>query len=518
MDNKINHRSHAPSSERGQVQRSSNSSCARSDSAAETFINGEMYNKQYSPLYRVPEEILLMIIRCVEDTVTALCIGQASRRLRRLVHDKLSSGDDEDSDQFLRCLEKEYENLRENSPDDWNILRFLLRQDRLCSSCLRHSELIPQMKKHNSSDKMRLDPLQIRSNGRGPWNGCKFTSRNPTNTLYCAGCDCNHFARQFSTKQRARDDDKRVCVGREGFLRPCKHRKITWADVEKHMLYQANHKHRSGLVPTVRELVCDHASHQPSIPTDDWDTSWAPRLIIKGKSPDDFKVTCTLTRTHRLQLNDCGRLDAQDVWSMFQTDLQKDAGFLITGATANAGIFRAMECFGKSSCTCLTYQSNSTPMNGLLGGFKTCPGWAQYAHFSTLLLYQDGPHNFSNGTEWISVSLGGSGPREDVGGVTVVVTYTREVGSSGSSESRYALQVLKPGRKRATRLNPPHAWLHALDSDSYTLVEDASAVGHVWPVCRNASCGHYYPVHQKTRCPANGSDLKLFRAQLRMKQ
>ncbi|KAK4215432.1 hypothetical protein QBC37DRAFT_398701 [Rhypophila decipiens] len=52
------------------------------------------------------------------------------------------------------------------------------------------------------------------------------------NLLYCSGCKCRHPARAFSQAER-RKPDRRICIGREGYVRLCEHKTLTWAQVEE---------------------------------------------------------------------------------------------------------------------------------------------------------------------------------------------------------------------------------------------------------------------------------------------
>lgn len=69
---------------------------------------------------------------------------------------------------------------------------------------------------------------------------CAELRRDPpsTNTLstaiytpaICSGCKTAHLAFLFSHLERQKRD-QRVCIGRQGHIRLCAHRKISYADV-----------------------------------------------------------------------------------------------------------------------------------------------------------------------------------------------------------------------------------------------------------------------------------------------
>jgi hypothetical protein len=68
--------------------------------------------------------------------------------------------------------------------------------------------------------------------------------------LYCSGCAMNHPTILFSICQRSKDDDQRICIGREGYVRICPHKTFSWSDVEDYVAY-----HPSGNYPRVPQVT-----------------------------------------------------------------------------------------------------------------------------------------------------------------------------------------------------------------------------------------------------------------------
>jgi len=56
--------------------------------------------------------------------------------------------------------------------------------------------------------------------------------RLQTEFLYCSGCRAEHPAGLFSYRQRRGPLQKRICIGREGYVRICDHRGIYWDRLE----------------------------------------------------------------------------------------------------------------------------------------------------------------------------------------------------------------------------------------------------------------------------------------------
>ncbi len=49
--------------------------------------------------------------------------------------------------------------------------------------------------------------------------------------IYCSGCLKDHPSIFFSRQQRKATANARVCIGREGYVRLCRHKVVTWADI-----------------------------------------------------------------------------------------------------------------------------------------------------------------------------------------------------------------------------------------------------------------------------------------------
>lgn len=54
------------------------------------FASAAAENMKNSWLYRIPDELLIMIVECLDgDLVTRLILGQVSKSLRRIVYSKI---------------------------------------------------------------------------------------------------------------------------------------------------------------------------------------------------------------------------------------------------------------------------------------------------------------------------------------------------------------------------------------------------------------------------------------------
>ncbi|KAK4205122.1 hypothetical protein QBC40DRAFT_249514 [Triangularia verruculosa] len=459
------------------------------------LIAAMTYNAKNSRLYRIPQELLEIIVRCCDDDeATRLILGQVSNLIRRLVYSNIPRPSLEGRSAFyretenqllLKHLESSYAGLRSTSLDGWNRSGYLLRMDRLCQVCIQHSNLtlefagqassgVPKVLPPASADTTLVvrpsPPLDVVSS-RKLWDGCKFTSTKPTNRLYCSGCRHTHSSRAFSPSQKEADKTNRVCIGREGLLRLCDHRYVKWADIEAHFLRQHDPSSRGGLTSTSCELICEHSSHHTQ--------------------PGHYEEFCV----PRL------KFDLRDLRAMFAKDFSHAAGAIIAGAKNGDALNKALSCFVKSSCNCIASGDGAGDSRGSGGGYFECLGVERprergHEYSIDFNTHQHG----SPRSERIVVSLCTNYRFQllSVKNPCITVTYTRVLGK-GLCAWVESLPVLGD-TKVASSITPPHDWLHALDTDSYELDDDAAVVGKVWPVCKDISCGNYYGTYQTTHC------------------
>ncbi|KAK3934623.1 hypothetical protein QBC46DRAFT_273420 [Diplogelasinospora grovesii] len=437
------------------------------------LVAATLHNCQHSPIYRMTEEILMIIMKHLDaDILTQHCLRRASRLFRRLIlgshYRPYSPNPGVDDMRYLWDLNDEYWTLRGFEPGHMDMLRSRLRNDQLCTACLQSSEL-------NRTSENSL-----------AWIGCKFSSWPRSQCrLHCAGCDRFHDGRAFSAAQAGKE--KRICIGREGALRLCEHIQISWSDVESGL---ARCSTVVGAKPTAAEIRCDKAIHRACCQTKE-----ARPTICLEKAPDGRCAFLTLTWTAhaRLDVNEQGRFDSHQVRSMFQRHRRTGAHFLMLGSQPGSGPLMEMRCFGRADCTCLSYatgQEGSGPGSGQSNtkGYKDClgrrPGWASWHQVT----------DFDLITESVGIRLC---PRSSTSEKQCVATH-------------YARRIQLDLARRIQidwipRCNPNHKWFHALDPDSYVL--DDTTLENVWPSCKDASCRNYHRRTQTLRCPSRGQAL-----------
>lgn len=153
-------------------------------------------------LCKLPEELLVHIMRDL-DAASLLCLRRTSRQFMRLFGDLKFEEYHGGSD----TTRWQSENVKAiESRKQLRVFREQLGRDRLCQNCL--------------------------SARAGPSSRMETYQKGAEELIHCSGCAADHPACAFSNKQRALPPSKRVCTARQGFIRICKHKTMTWSDLE----------------------------------------------------------------------------------------------------------------------------------------------------------------------------------------------------------------------------------------------------------------------------------------------
>ncbi|RMJ02469.1 hypothetical protein CDV36_015262 [Fusarium kuroshium] len=143
------------------------------------------YNFENSPMYSAPDEILLMAMRYL---------------------------DDEDKAAFFSLRQVSRPGGRRGDPVQLDEAASRLRRDLLCASCQRGYS---NRKSHGLSA------------------ACKFgTHEQDKEWLHCSGCKVDHRSTVFTSEEKMKPQNERLCIGRQGYVRLCEHEVITWTDIE----------------------------------------------------------------------------------------------------------------------------------------------------------------------------------------------------------------------------------------------------------------------------------------------
>ncbi|KAK4199678.1 hypothetical protein QBC40DRAFT_175764 [Triangularia verruculosa] len=242
------------------------------------LVIAKFHNRDYSPLYRIPEELILCIIEYFDPTVSAdlaalFCMAQVCEPLRRCVRGKW----------FL-------EEALDGMESAKNMVKYFLRQDLLCARCLPRSDL----RMTRAGEVVPRHPYD-----KPIWSGCKFEGHRVKGIgpLYCSGCDTIHPHRSFSATERQKKGSERLCIGREGKLRLCEHKTVKWIDIEQHVVDLHSSGIRRDEPRAVPIITCDHPQH---------------RTCLSGSYSVIKKHSETISNYHVLTLKKCGLPAATD--------------------------------------------------------------------------------------------------------------------------------------------------------------------------------------------------------------
>lgn len=202
------------------------------------------HNATKSPLASLPDDIIFRIMSFADD-VGLFCLRRTCRTMLRLFSDArfLRLHDDRSDVRWISRYYREPDDneLRPNAePIAWRRTKDLpWKRERLTEK--NRAVLLPLLRRDLYCETCRtVDP--------------GVESRLQNEHLYCSGCKISHPAGLFSYEQRRRQDDdsSRLCIGREGHIRVCEHRTVSWDDVE--MYRSSGYLHK-------RQHDCRHPDH-----------------------------------------------------------------------------------------------------------------------------------------------------------------------------------------------------------------------------------------------------------------
>ncbi|KAK4671148.1 hypothetical protein QC764_602930 [Podospora pseudoanserina] len=234
-----------------------------------------LHNREHSRLLKLPEELILKIVKRVNldlavDVAAVFSLGRVSQVLRRIIKHDLAGP----LWPSLAILSSRYgfeppsNYIRTRGAQD--AIRYCLRKDLLCKTCLPRNDL--RMTRNG-----RVVPRH--PSGKRLWDRCKFESHHVKGIgpLYCSGCDTLHHHRMVSTAEREVKGNQRICIMRTGVVRICKHRVVSWADIETHEIDLLTKEpqmvgswfevdvFREAKAATVQLIACEDPEHERSL-------------------------------------------------------------------------------------------------------------------------------------------------------------------------------------------------------------------------------------------------------------
>jgi hypothetical protein len=465
-----------------------NGCCRLGDPDVDLLVATAFHNLNHSPLCRLPEEVLLEIMKLL-DPLSIQCIRRACRLFLRLYDSPEFSGSHASylhQSQFLPW----------NNPVSsfWKPvarLQPLLERDTTgyCSDC--------QKKRMSRSWTRDLDGLTKRY-------------------MSCSGCGSEHPAGLFSAVQRRWKrpfDRHRLCIGHEGHLRICDHLTLKWREIEstaKRLLdldvdREARILHR----------VCGSASHIPAHHGFDSSHTLNQNIhpvvsLVRRGPPRRGCIEVEVEWDGHMDLGPALQRHGQITPAILRQELdsfrQGTAEFL--APEIPPGRLAEMSCFDPNRCGCLAYP----------GQDKLSHRW-QLAPLERIwqptCRAQPTRHLLCWGT-YSGHEKGGAATKQPQtnGHLTRVVLLQRfadgqstiDVEANQCSSGKSCLRMIY--RRSITVIPLGHepglvsrGWFQALDPDSYLLREDLESFGVLW--CSHEGCRNYYRYIKKALAPVN---------------
>ncbi|KAK4199654.1 hypothetical protein QBC40DRAFT_297337 [Triangularia verruculosa] len=420
--------------------------------AEDPMVTAHRHNYKFSPLYKLPEELVLMIVKDLHSSKTPsslaalFCLAHVSRLTRRIILELYGF-----DWIHMRCSLFGFQRHVSRDGDPKEVACTLLRKDLLCTDCSSRT-----------------------CGQQNIWSRCKFQAAQG-GLLYCSGCDEIHHARQFSKAQSTLGDTERVCIAWEGRLKLCDHHKgISWADLEKRLVEMAAEE------SDTNRLAFWEKCHHPEHPTCPSGIRSSPELTIYAQD-GTLDLYIEWDAHAMIETDGKGRLRSRDVRAVFLNQRRCGISFLRDESSMDTTRWNhpeEMTCFDiEEGCTCLSYGAEgemwakSDTDHSRVQGYKACLG--RYKHSDAIWASEvDLCDKFNSPDRQCLVTL-----------------YDRVMGL-GKYQIRH-------GGDGEARIRPQHRWLHALDPDSYQLDDDESRFGQVWPVCKDPACGNFHRIKTK---------------------
>jgi hypothetical protein len=313
------------------------------------LVAAQVYNNRFSPLARLPEELLLLILESLsDDTPTLSCLRIVSRTFFRLTYQP----------PIWRDIGHAY------SPEILPIMgmfvvhryemagrfRQLLERDGQCDNCRRWGEAHPQA--HCRLTRCKFRPFNFEN------LFCTY------NCLYCHACSSLHNHHQFSSFYQQDGRQERQCLGHQGSVKLCEHVQINWASI---MGYISDWQQRKPgdwyAYLDSFSIECHDPSHDMRCMAEEAPTWPRARLQIAA-SNSDLVVLNLEWAPHSgldaLTATADARLSASDLRTLFRKFRQGPASILCPSNRPD--YFPELACFNRSldGFHCVQYETGTT--------------------------------------------------------------------------------------------------------------------------------------------------------------
>jgi hypothetical protein len=417
------------------------------------LVAAALHNLTQSQLCSLPEDILLLIMDYT-DEISLFCLRRTSRVFMRLFGD--------------RRFRKHHDDTREPRNNPWKLAKLskqtreaierLVCKDVYCKTC-RTREAIARREK------------------------LRYTY------LHCSGCMAKHPAGLFSDEQRNGPQKSRICIGREGNVRICDHKVLTWSMIEEWMAS-----------PKQTKLIqCNHRAHRDRY---NHHGEWkSPEIELtkdfkSAKLRQEAQPTAILRWSTHVELPGFGMsggVEAADL-SRLVDSLRQNEGQYIIPATLRPHPYEALP-FDPNFCTCIRYPG-SRKFDWQLSEREPptysgcCQRHFQERQINMAMLDFTGIfwHYGRKDCRYGSGHFRGTVSQCQTSPECLEVRYQREI---PLVPCRHHHKKTDWGRNEVRPSLP--SWYMALDPESYNIRQDKEALGTYW--CLEKSCHHYWRYH-----------------------
>ncbi|KAL7626244.1 hypothetical protein AAE478_003014 [Parahypoxylon ruwenzoriense] len=289
------------------------------------WIAAQVYNNNYSPLGRLPEELLLLILYYLDNEILSIyCLGRVSRTFRRLIYEP---------DIWKYAFPGEYpfslEHIWTLPLDLRSQLQQRLQKDGMCDECKLWCDAPVEGLFRLFTQACNLDT----NRNRGYCTigcFCKFESAPCRSRLYCDACGNNHDVSAFSLSNQFSTKRDRRCLGRQGAVQLCEHIHVAWTTVETHIAIWQQRKPRDWQACFGHFVIeCHDPSHDTRCTAEEAPT-WPRARLRTAEHYPDLVVLNLEWKPHSgldtFTVTPDGRVPASELRSLFQKYRQGPGG------------------------------------------------------------------------------------------------------------------------------------------------------------------------------------------------
>jgi hypothetical protein len=430
------------------------------------LVAAQVYNKSFSRLARLPEELLLIILESLSnDAPTLHSLRIVSRTFFRLTYHPCI---------WRHICHTYFLGSPHPVPNIGQVLflrfdmrkplRLLLERDGQCDNCRRWGEAHPPQ-------------------GNALTNRCKFLPFQFEkhciifNNLYCHACSNPHSRHQFSPFSQP--DGRRQCLGHQGSVKLCEHVHINWASIRDYISdWQQRKPEDWHTFLDSFSIECHDPSHDMRCSAEEAPTWPRARLQI-AKSNSDLVVLNLEWAPHSgldaLTATADACLSVSDLRALFQKFRRGPADILFPSNRPD--YFPELACFNQRLGTShyVQYETgdNKRPMSAATKALIS-QSRLRFA-FNFICYYNTRYYGYGKNGQRIDIK---AHCRQD----------TSNASKSTCLIAIYQCDILVCKTTDRTTINPTHEWLHAMDPDTYHHPQ----ASHVRPLCKDETCMNYY--------------------------